>query len=164
MDGFNSLQTGKGVASWTAMPKPARPAPKFQFPSNGKGGSKKRRTMALRPIPMTMFQFPSNGKGGSKRPHFKPSGAVAPKALKKTRTAQCFFRLKILPKNSANPRVHWRKHDFLLKTAIKQGTTWVLGQFPPHSTPINESRLFTYLYISIHDIRKNVKFLSPGGV
>ena len=86
---------------------------------------------------------------------------MAPKPLKKTRTAQCFFHLKILPKNSANPRVHWRKRDFFAKSALKQDTVWVLRQFPPRPTPIDESRLFTYLYISIHDIRKNVKFLSP---
>ena len=46
--------------------------------------------------------------------------------------------------------------------ALKQGTAWVLGQFSPRPTSIDESRLFTYLYISIHDIHKNVKFLSPG--
>ena len=44
-----------------------------------------------------LFQFPSNGKAYPKRPYFAPSRSVAPEPQNPTRTARCFFCLKIYP-------------------------------------------------------------------
>ena len=51
----------------------------FQFPSNGKADTKIVGSYT-REDEYPLFQFPSNGKADPKRPHFKPSGAVAPYA------------------------------------------------------------------------------------
>ena len=65
---FNSLPTGKPIQSnrifWLKQPKEK------------------------------LFQFPSNGKAYPKRPHFKPSGAVAPYAQNQTRNARDNFLAK----------------------------------------------------------------------
>ena len=89
---FNSLQTGKGIPSGDAVGR-ALGVARFQFPSNGKRHSK--HTAGYPASKEIQFQFPSNGKRHSKSPHFKPSGAVPPKAQNYTRTAQDIFSIKI---------------------------------------------------------------------
>ena len=112
---FNSLQTGKRI--WTSLNRT------------------KTRYIEKR------FQFPSNGKAYLNCPQFASSQAVAPERQNQTRAAQGFFCFKIYPKNPANPRVHWPKRDFFVKTAWNSDTICVLGQFKRHPHPITESRL-----------------------
>ena len=62
---FNSLQTGKGMASHEYVPGDIDI--KFQFPSNGKGYRKLRSLdWKIHNSEMVWFQFPSNGKGDRK--------------------------------------------------------------------------------------------------
>ena len=104
--GFNSLQTGKRIQSQSQKASFAKDSDHtFQFPSNGKAYPKfifskgfsciyslcfnslqtgKRIQSDLKALREELswagFQFPSNGKAYPKRPHFNPSGAVAPYA------------------------------------------------------------------------------------
>ena len=59
--GFNSLQTGKCIASETTNIIVAAVIEEFQFPSNGKVYRKLVRDF-YQPNPFTEFPFPSNGK------------------------------------------------------------------------------------------------------
>ena len=65
MKGFNSLQTGKCIASAGPTTPPLAPSTPFQFPSNGKVYSKLLRTSNWA-NKSGWFQFPSNGKVYSK--------------------------------------------------------------------------------------------------
>ena len=67
MRGFNSLQTGKRIASGkgrSAMR--AKMTQKFQFPSNGKADRKLKAFGKESGLDMKGFQFPSNGKADRK--------------------------------------------------------------------------------------------------
>ena len=63
-DSFNSLQTGKGMASNLSEIKDLEQRSRFQFPSNGKVYGKQGQPSVF--FWREEFQFPSNGKGDRK--------------------------------------------------------------------------------------------------
>ena len=88
--GFYSLQTGKHIASSRHAPLP-RSVCTFLFPSNGKAHCKYNRRHILAKQGFFVSIPFKRESTLQERPHFKPSGAVAPKAQKYTRTAPSNF-------------------------------------------------------------------------
>ena len=140
---FNSLQTGKCIQSSGGWTFPVRHSLCFNSVQTGKC-IQSQSVFNLMCV-QYLFQFPSNGKVYSERPYFELSQAVALECQNQTRAARGFFYFKIYPKNPANPRVHWPKRDFLVKTARNPDTSCVLGQFKRYPHPMTESRLLRLL-------------------
>ena len=113
----------------------------FQFPSNGKAYPKSHGTMQAEGSTCfnslqtgkhiqrmdrsraifrdSWFQFPSNGKAYPKSPYFKPSGAVAPRCLKQTRTARGIFSLQNSPQKSHKPTCTLKQTRFFRKNGLE---------------------------------------------
>ena len=85
------------------------------------------------------FQFPSNGKAEPKRPHFKPSGAVPPKAQKQTRSARGQFFSEILVPKSRKPACTLKQTRFFTKNGPKAKRS--LGSWAFFAVPVHNRRL-----------------------
>ena len=83
---FNSLQTGKCVASFPATTDVCLSV-LFQFPSNGKVCSKARQADYFGTV--VMFQFPSNGKVCSKNPSHACRHAGTVRSFNSLQTGKC---------------------------------------------------------------------------
>ena len=85
------------------------------------------------------FQFPSNGKAYHKRPHFKPSGAVGPKAQKQTRSARGFFWGEILAPKSHKPACTLKQTRFFYKNGLEVKRP--LGSWAFFAVPVHNRRI-----------------------
>ena len=134
---FQFPSNGKAYHKFPNSRGKERLCKRFQFPSNGKAYHKK--DYAPKPIKEIQFQFPSNGKAYHKRPHFKPSGAVGPKAQKQTRSARGFFWGEILAPKSHKPACTLKQTRFFYKNdseAKRSLGSWAFFAVPVHNRRI----------------------------
>ena len=149
---FDSLQTGKCIASFTVS-EIIVPYSCFDSLQTGKCIASVQKQEQGKNDSI-QFRFPSNGKVYSKRPHFKPSGAVAPEPQKHTRTALVFFTSNLVPK-IAQTRVYTDLYAIFPKNGSKARHrlgSWAIYEVFAGDPPI------AYMFISIPQIRKNVNF------